>query len=47
MGATALRAPTMDVRPPILEMRGISKTFPAPRRCATSVWTRGRVKSWR
>ncbi|WP_238475124.1 sugar ABC transporter ATP-binding protein [Azospirillum cavernae] len=28
MGATALRAPTMDVRPPILEMRGISKTFP-------------------
>ena len=28
MTATVLDAPTQDTRPPTLEMRGISKTFP-------------------
>jgi ribose transport system ATP-binding protein len=28
MTATAHGAPTLDTRPPTLEMRGISKTFP-------------------
>jgi ribose transport system ATP-binding protein len=41
MGATALRAPTPEMRPPLLEMRGISKTFPG-----TKALSNVSLKAW-
>jgi ribose transport system ATP-binding protein len=41
MTATALDAPTQDTRPPTLEMRGISKTFPG-----TKALSNVQLKAW-
>ena len=41
MGATALSAQTQATRPPTLEMRGISKTFPGTKALLESHLARG------